>query len=191
MICGSGRSGATCAGERQHVQHHAEHEQQDQPPEEFRDRQQQDRDEVGDGFEQRAAQMEQAEAAADAENRGERPWRRRASSIVTGSVLADQRSGLAAKCDRAAEIAVQRVRRARSHIARGSGRSSPISWRLASISSIVALGGSDIAAGSTGSSRSTQNNSAETTSRIGIAASRRRAISLSDTVAQSWSGSRL
>ncbi len=60
----------------------------------------------------------------------------------------------------------------------GSGRSRPISRRLASISAIVAFGGSDIAAGSTGSSRSTQNSSAETISRIGIAASRRRAISL-------------
>ena len=60
----------------------------------------------------------------------------------------------------------------------GSGRSRPISWRLASISSSVAVGGSDIAAGSTGSARSTQNNSADTASRIGTAVSRRRAISL-------------
>ena len=60
----------------------------------------------------------------------------------------------------------------------GKGLSRPISRRLASISSIVAFGGSDIAAGSTGNSRSTQNNSAETISRIGIAASKRRAISL-------------
>ena len=64
----------------------------------------------------------------------------------------------------------------------GSGRSSPISRRLASISAIVAVGGSDIAAGSIGSRRSTQNNSAETTSRIGMAASRRRAMSLATVV---------
>jgi len=42
----------------------------------------------------------------------------------------------------------------------------------------VAFGGNDIAAGSTGNSRSTQNNKAETTSKIGMAASKRRAISL-------------
>ncbi len=49
----------------------------------------------------------------------------------------------------------------------GKGLSRPISRRLASISSIVAFGGSDIAAGSTGNRRSTQNNSAETISNIG------------------------
>ena len=51
----------------------------------------------------------------------------------------------------------------------------------------VAFGGSDIAAGSTGRSRRMQNNSAETTKRIGIAASRRRAISLA-TIAIIWLG---
>ena len=60
----------------------------------------------------------------------------------------------------------------------GRGLSRPISRRLSSISAIVAFGGSDIAAGSTGNSRRMQNNSAETISRIGIAASKRRAISL-------------
>ena len=60
----------------------------------------------------------------------------------------------------------------------GSGRSRPISCRLASISSSVAVGGSDIAAGSTGSARSTQNNSTDTASSIGTAVRRRRAISL-------------
>ncbi len=60
----------------------------------------------------------------------------------------------------------------------GKGRSRPISWRLASISSSVAVGGNDIAAGSTGSARSTQNNSTDTASSIGTAVSRRRAISL-------------
>ena len=60
----------------------------------------------------------------------------------------------------------------------GRGLSRPISRRLSSISAIVAFGGSDIAAGSTGNSRKMQNSSAETISRIGIAASKRRAISL-------------
>ena len=59
----------------------------------------------------------------------------------------------------------------------GKGLSRPISRRLSSISAIVAFGGSDIAAGSTGNSRKMQNNSAETISRIGIAASKRRAMS--------------
>jgi hypothetical protein len=48
---------------------------------------------------------------------------------------------------------------------------------LAEISFSVAMGGNDIAAGSTGSTRNTQNRSAETASRIGMAESRRRASS--------------
>src|SRR2546430_9425777 len=43
---------------------------------------------------------------------------------------------------------------------------------------MVAVGGSDMAAGSTGRTRSAQNSKAETTSRIGKNASRRRAYSL-------------
>ena len=49
---------------------------------------------------------------------------------------------------------------------RNSGWSSPISWRFASISASVAFGGSDIAAGSTGSRRRMQNSSAETMNRM-------------------------
>ena len=60
---------------------------------------------------------------------------------------------------------------------RGSGRSSPISWRFASISASVAFGGSDIAAGSTGSSRRMQNSSAETMNRMTMETRTRRAMS--------------
>src|SRR5258708_3905613 len=56
----------------------------------------------------------------------------------------------------------------------GIGRSRPISWRIASTSASVAFGGSDMPSGSAGMSRSTTNTSAETTSRIGIAAASRR-----------------
>ena len=51
---------------------------------------------------------------------------------------------------------------------RNSGWSRPISWRFASISASVAFGGSDIAAGSTGSRRRMQNSSAETMNRMTI-----------------------
>src|SRR5262245_19294115 len=59
----------------------------------------------------------------------------------------------------------------------GNGRSSPISWRLASISAIVAIGGSDMAAGSTGNSRRMQNSNAATKNRMTNEISARRTIS--------------
>ena len=60
---------------------------------------------------------------------------------------------------------------------RNSGRSRPISRRLASISASVAFGGSDIAAGSTGRRRRMQNSSAETISRMTTETRMRRAMS--------------
>src|SRR5580704_9912896 len=96
------------AGKRQPLQQHAEHEQQDQSPEEFRDRQQHDRGEVRHRFGQRAAQTEQNEAAAEAEDRRDRHGaggkldRRRQRG-------GDQRTGVAAQRNGAAEVAVQRV----------------------------------------------------------------------------------
>ena len=171
-------------GEWQHAQRHAEHEQQDQAPQEFGNRQQQDRGEIRDRLEHRAAQTEQQKAAAEARGSRRAPWRRGRAGLLParspppairlrGEIGSSGRSRHAAR--RASQI----------RYCSGSGRSRPISRRLASISAMVAFGGSDIAAGSTGSSRSTQNNSAETMSRIGIAASRRRAISLM-TVAIIW-----
>ena len=59
---------------------------------------------------------------------------------------------------------------------RNSGWSSPISWRFASISASVAFGGSDIAAGSTGSRRRMQNSSAETMNRMTTETRMRRAM---------------
>jgi len=56
----------------------------------------------------------------------------------------------------------------------GNGRSKPMSRRACSISARVALGGMDIAAGSTGNSRNAVNSKADTTSRIGPTVSRRR-----------------
>ncbi len=57
----------------------------------------------------------------------------------------------------------------------GRGRSSPIVWRIASISALVALGGMDMAAGSTGSRRSAMNMRAETTRSVGSATAARQA----------------
>ena len=172
------------AGERQRMQRHPEHEQQDQAPQKFRNRQQQDRGEIGDRLQNRAAQTEQEQAAAKAEDagddhggEGELDCRRQGRR--------DQRSGLAAKLDGLAEIAMKRAAEPDQNIAPAAADRGPSRGAWLRFPSIVAFGGSDIAAGSTGRARSTQNNSAETISRIGIAASRRRAISLM-TVAIIW-----
>ena len=97
------------SGERQPLQQHAEHEQQDQSPEKFRNRQQHDRGEVRHRLEHRAAQAKQQQAAAETQHRRDRHG--------AGSKLdrrrqggGDQRTGVAAQRDGAAEVAVQRVR---------------------------------------------------------------------------------
>ena len=96
------------AGERQRVQHHAEHEQQDQPPEKFRNRQQQDRSEVGERLEPACRADETAGGRRQYPKSPAITIALTASSIVAGSVAVDQRSGLAAERNGAAEIAVHR-----------------------------------------------------------------------------------
>ena len=56
----------------------------------------------------------------------------------------------------------------------GTGLSKPICWRSAAESAAVADGGSIMASGSTGSSRSTTNTTSDSSSKVGIATSRRR-----------------
>ena len=85
-MCGSGRFGETSPVNGSALQHDAEHEQQDQSPEKFRNRQQQDRTEIGDRLEQRAAQAEQQKAAAEAEyGRDHHGGERRVRSSPAGS----------------------------------------------------------------------------------------------------------
>ena len=99
-----------------------------------------------------------------------------ASSIVAGSVEPTRLTTLRRKW---IEVPKSPCSTSPSQIMNcsGSGRSSPISRRLASISAIVAIGGSDIAAGSTGSIRRMQNSSADTKNRMTTEISARRTSS--------------
>ena len=65
------------------------------------------------------------------------------------------------------------VLRSHTQYCTAMGRSKPISWRICSISTLVALGGTAIASGSAGISRSTVNSRIDTTKRIGIAVATR------------------
>ena len=131
------------SGERQKVQHHAEHEQQNKSPQKLRDREEQDRDQVGQRFEHRAAHAKHQEAAADAQDR--RDHHGRHGELDGGRQRRrNQRSGIAAKLDGAAEVAVQSVCEPdhvllRQRADRGPFRVAwprfPQAWRLAATTS--------------------------------------------------------
>ena len=146
-------------------QRDAEQQDEEQPPEEFRQRQQHDRAEIGD----RLLAACRARGTGTARPRC-RACRRSASPAAASSMVAGKVEPTRPATPRRKWIEVPKspcsTWPSQIRYCRGSGWSRPISWRLASISASVAFGGSDIAAGSTGSSRRMQNSSAETMSRI-------------------------
>ena len=145
-------AGRETAGEGQQLQRHAEQQDEEEAPEELRQRQQHDRAGVGDRLLSGAAHVKHEQPARDAErardqHREQRQFDRRRQG------RADQAGDAAAEMDRGAEVAVHDLAEPDQVLPRNSGWSSPISWRFASISASVAFGGNDIAAGSAGSRR--------------------------------------